>query len=50
MEKQVYGREVDGDSDDEYTYVSCPVGLAGVARGRRVSYKHVEKFPRGRTS
>ena len=35
MEKKVNIDEADGDSDDEFTYVSCPVGLSGVARGQK---------------
>ena len=34
MEMKVPGREVDGDSDDEYAHVSLPAGLMGVARGQ----------------
>ena len=37
MEKKASDREVGGDSDGEYTHVSCPVGLAGVARGQKGS-------------
>ena len=35
MGKKVHIDESDGDSDDEFTYVSRPVGLPGVARGQK---------------